>query len=52
MYAITPKADEEQVLETEHRVLMQDLTINKVPYYQVSNDCGETVYIASEVYYG
>lgn len=48
-YEVTPKAYEEQILETAHKYLTQNVTVHEVPYYVTSNPLGETVYIASEV---
>lgn len=48
-YEVTPKAYDEQILETAHKYLTQNVTVYEVPYYETSNLSGETVYIASEV---
>ena len=48
-YEVTPKAHDEQVLDTEKKYMEQNVVVHKVPYYQVSNTDGKTVYIASEV---
>lgn len=48
-YEVTPKAYEEQILETARKYLTQNVTVHEVPYYVTSNQSGETVYIASEV---
>lgn len=49
-YVVTPKAEEKQVLETKEKVLMADVTINAVPYFETSNlSGGNTVYIGTEV---
>lgn len=48
-YEVTPKADKEQILATQHKFMIEDVTVKKVPYFQTSNEYGETVYIASEV---
>lgn len=48
-YEVTPKAYDEQTLETANRFLKNDVTVHAVPYYETSNVSGETVYIASEV---
>lgn len=47
-YEITPSV-EQQVLETKDTVMLDDVTVNAVPYYETSNINGTTVYIASEV---
>lgn len=48
-YIITPKADEDQVLPTRAKTMVDDLTVLRVPYFETSNIYGDTVYIASEV---
>lgn len=46
---VSPKAFENQILNTKSKLLKEDITVLKVPYYEVSNNNGNTVYIASEV---
>lgn len=49
-YDITPKAYEEQVLQTKEKTLLENVTVQKVPYYEVSNGSGgNTVNIAIEI---
>lgn len=48
-HVIVPKAQTEQILETANKIVDQNITVKKVPYYETSNDYGETVYICSEV---
>lgn len=48
-YEVTPKAEEAVVLPTRDKVLAEDITVKKIPYYETSNDLGETVFIAAEV---
>ncbi len=48
-YDIVPKAAEEQKLPCAGKKMEKDITVQKVPYYETSNDTGITVYIASEV---
>lgn len=49
-HTITPRAKEVQVLETKDKVLLKDLTVKEVPYYETSNlSGGNTVYIGTEV---
>lgn len=49
-YIATPKAWEEQVLETAHKTMLDDVTVLRVPYYETHNTTnGLTAYIASEV---
>ena len=48
-YEVVPKAYEEQTLLTEGKIMTDDVTVFRVPYFETSNLSGETVYIASEV---
>ena len=48
-YEITPKIGE-QILATKKKYMKNDLTIQKIPFYDVSNSAGgSTVYIAEEL---
>lgn len=50
LYEVTPKAWEEQVLETEGKLMADDVTVFRVPYYETINLFdGKTAYIAEEV---
>lgn len=50
VYEITPKTNKDVVLETAKKYMEQDITVLKVPFYQVSNEQGGiTVYIGDEV---
>lgn len=48
-YVVIPKANENQVLLTQNKILSENVTVTKVPYFETSNIYGDTVYIASEV---
>lgn len=48
-YEVRPLANEKVVLPTKDRVLLKDVTVDEVPYFETSNKYGETIYIASEV---
>lgn len=48
-YNVVPKAAEEQRLPCAGKKMKKDVTVQRVPYYETSNDTGITVYIASEV---
>ena len=49
-YEVTPKAWDEQVLETAHKLMTDDVTVFRVPYYETINLFdGKTAYIAEEV---
>jgi hypothetical protein len=43
-YEITPKA-EEQILPTAYKVMRNDVTVNKIPYAEVTNPAGGTTVI-------
>lgn len=48
-YEVTPKV-EAQTLATAEKLMREDVTVNKIPYYVVGNTSGgDTVYIAKEV---
>lgn len=48
-YKVTPKVIE-QTLPTAKKLLSEDVTIKKIPYFEVSNTSGgNTVYIGNEV---
>lgn len=46
---IKPKAFTSQTLETKRKLMKDNITVLEVPYFKVSNNKGETVYIASEI---
>ena len=49
-YEVTPLANEETTLLTNQKFMDGDVKVNKIPYYETSNESeGETVFIASEV---
>jgi hypothetical protein len=43
-YVFTPSKDD-QVIDTDYRLLTKDLTIKGIPYYEVSNENGITIII-------
>ena len=48
-YAVTPKVDE-QVMPTKGKYMIDDVTVNPIPIFEVSNSSGgTTVYIAKEM---
>ena len=50
VYTVMPKAYDAQVLPTKNRVLEDNVTVEKVPSFDVSNQSGGTTfYIAAEV---
>lgn len=46
--SVTPKTTA-QTLETAEKIVMDNIVVLSVPYYETSNTSGETAYIASEV---
>ena len=49
-YEVTPKAWDEQTLETNGKLMADDVTVFRVPYYETSNLFdGKTAYIAEEI---
>lgn len=48
-YVVTPKAHDSTVLPTNGLLMMDDVTVVQIPYYETSNVSGSTVYIANEV---
>lgn len=46
-YEVTPLAHQEVKLETRDRLMADDVTVREVPIYEVSNESGTTVYIAT-----
>jgi hypothetical protein len=37
-YDVIPKANETQVLNTKNKLLIDDIKVKEIPYYEVSND--------------
>lgn len=50
-YSVTPQTSE-QVLETEGKAMSKNVTVKKVPRYDVSNESGTTVIIGGNEDYG
>ena len=48
-YTVTPKANESTKLQTKDKLMADDVSILEIPYYDVSNESGTTIFIASEV---
>ena len=46
---VTPKAWEEQVLETALKTMPGNVVVLEVPYFETHNESGMTAYIANEV---
>lgn len=47
-YVIVPSAIHETTLPTKDKLLLDNVTVKKVPYYETSNTYGSTAYIADE----
>ena len=47
-YIVTPSTDR-QILETANKKLMNDVEINSIPYYDIANEYGRTIYIGGEI---
>lgn len=45
-YVVDPLAKENVVLDTKEKFMANDVVVNKVPYFETSNEKGTTVYIA------
>ena len=49
-YEVTPRAHNEVILATKNKMMAEDVTVRKVPYYETSNLFdGKTAYIAEEI---
>ena len=51
-YSATPKVEEETVLQTKGRKMIKDVTVRKIPQYEVSNPQGGETLIIGDEYYG
>ena len=48
-YSVTPRVGS-QTIQTKGKVMLKDVTINPIPFFNVSNTSGgDTVYIAKEM---
>ena len=47
-YEITPQV-ESQTLPTRNKILRENMEVKEIPYYETSNEYGNTIYIGSEV---
>ena len=48
-YTVTPKAHDKTVLNTANKILLEDVTVVEIPYYETTNPYGSTIFIANEV---
>lgn len=51
-YVITPRLSDDVVLPTKEKVLRDNLTVQKIPQYEVSNDAGGKTFIIGDEYDG
>ena len=51
-YEVTPKVEQSTVLETTNKVLAKDITVQKIPQFEVSNEADGKTLIIGEEYYG
>lgn len=51
-YEVTPKTYVPVVLETMRRTMLDNVTVEKIPQFEVSNESGGTTLIIGEEYYG
>ena len=47
-YEVTPKTYDEQVLPTRNKRMINNLTVKKIPQFEVSNEYGYTLIIGEE----
>lgn len=47
-YEVTPSV-EAQTLNTRNTTMREDVEIHKIPYFDVANEYGRTIYIGSDV---
>lgn len=48
LYTVTP-SQSQQVLETEGKLMSDNVVVNSIPFYKTGNNYGYTIYIGSEV---
>lgn len=51
-YQVTPKIYEDQVLQTKNKSMTDNLTVFKIPQFEVSNLYGNTLIIGEESFNG
>lgn len=50
-YVVTPKVESDSVLSTKGKQMQQDVTVLKIPQFEVSNESGGKTLIIGEEYY-
>ena len=51
-YDVTPSTSKDKVLATRNLVMTKDVTVRKIPQFEVSNTAGGKTLIIGEEYYG
>ena len=51
-YTVTPKTTREVILPTAQKAMNDDVTIKKMPQFEVSNEAGGYTLILGDEYYG
>lgn len=51
-YAVTPKVTKEVVLNTKTKIMKDDVTVKKMPQFEVANEAGGMTLILGDDYYG
>lgn len=51
-YEVTPKVSQSTILETANKVLAKDVTVKRIPQFEVSNEADGKTLIVGEEYYG
>lgn len=49
-YSVTPQLSEATVLETKQKLMQNNVTVSRIPQYQVSNDADGVTLIIGEEY--
>ena len=47
-YEVTPLANKDTTLETKSKIMSKNVHVLEIPYFEVSNESGNTVYIGGE----
>lgn len=51
-YKVTPKIKDSVILDTTDKLLKEDVIVQKIPQFEVSNEAGGKTLILGEEYYG
>ena len=51
-YDVTPSTSKDKMLATRNLVMTKDVTVRKIPQFEVSNTAGGKTLIIGEEYYG